>query len=70
MGVAVTRFLTFPGSRITIEGSVEACDRAELMMSHLGLTGNEEEDRKKIDRLISSYKKTSVDFPYIKYEKK
>ncbi len=67
---AVKRFLTFPGSRVTLKGSAEACDTAELLLGCLNLEGNEDSDRKKIDQLTSSYARTNVDFPKIEYEKK
>ena len=68
--MAVQRFLTFPKSRVTLTGSKEACDTAELLLGCLNLDGNEESDRKKIDQLTSSYARTRVDFPDIEYKSK
>lgn len=68
MGGSVTRFLLYPGCRVTVSGSAESCDRAELLLNHLGLVGNESDDKEKINRMILSYRKTAVEFPDVSYE--
>lgn len=64
----IKRFLKYPGSRVTLEGSSEACDRAEFLLKHLDLNGDETGDKEKIDRLSAQYSRTGVDFPKITYE--
>ena len=69
MSDEITRYLTYRRSRVVLTGTQKACDRAELLINHLGLTGSEDTDRKKINALIDAYKRTSVEFPLIRYEK-
>jgi hypothetical protein len=66
----IKRFLTYPGCRVALEGSSDACDTAELLLNHLGLCGDESSDREKIDRLVNQYGRTGVDFPVITYKKR
>ncbi len=66
----ITRFLTYPSCKVTLKGSGEACDRAELYLGFLDLNGDEEADKKKIDQVVTSYQKTNVEFPEIEYKKK
>ncbi len=66
---AIKRFLNISGCHVSIEGSREAVDRGEILIKHLGLDGNEISDRSKIDRLIRQYKKTTLEFPLVCYER-
>lgn len=66
---AVKRFLNISGCHIALEGSREAVDRGEILIKHIGIDGNEEEDRTKIRRLVQQYRKTSLDFPLISYSR-
>ena len=66
---AVKRFLNISGCHVSIEGTREAVDRGEILIKHIGLNGNEEEDRTKLKRLVRQYQKTSLDFPVICYSR-